>query len=239
MNPCAARLLPPLLLSLASLPALAQGGLQAGPTLLELSSGSTSTRLTLGNTGDKPVAAQIRVYAWTQQDGEDRLLPSDRLIASPPIAEVPAGGEQLVRVVLAGPAAEGQDLAFRVVVDELPDDQSQGESGVKVRMRYLIPAFVRANGASGPDLRCRLDQGDSRLACRNAGGRPAQLGATTLSDTAGSKLLLSEGLYGYVLPGGERHWALPADRPTPAAGPLKLETQLNGQLASVVVERTP
>lgn len=239
MKPCAARLLPFVLLSLATLPAFAQSGLQAGPTLLELSSGGTSTRLTLGNTGDKPVAAQIRVFAWTQQDGEDRLLPSDRLVASPPIVEVPAGGEQLVRVVLAGPAAEGQDLAFRVVVDELPDDEAQGESGVKVRMRYLIPAFVRASGATEPDLRCRLDQGDTRLACRNAGGRPAQLGATTLSDATGKTLSLSEGLFGYVLPSGERHWAMPAERPAFATGPLKLETLLNGQSASVVVDRTP
>lgn len=216
----------------------ARGELQAGPTLLEIRPGSTSARLRLSNSGDQPVSAQVRVFAWTQEGGEDKLLTTDALVASPPIAEVPAGGEHLVRIVLTGAAAtEPRDRTFRVVVDELPGPPDEASTAVNVRMRYVIPVFVRADGAAAPALTCRVQAAANRLACRNDGGQPAQLGATTLK-SSGPALSLSDGLYGYVLPGSERQWALPAGRHA-FAGPLTLESRINGQPATVAVERLP
>lgn len=223
---------------LASAAASARGELQAGPTLLELQPGATSTRLRLGNSGDVPVAAQIRIYAWIQEGGEDRLTETDAVVASPPIAEVAADGEQLVRLVRTGPQpAADRDEAFRVVVDELPGPPDDAGTGVRVRMRFVLPLFVRASVAVAPDLSCRLLAGGTRLACRNAGGQAAQLGASRLvaGDTGQT---LSEGLFGYVLPGSERQWALPKDRPA-LAGALTLDTIINGQPATVAVDRQP
>jgi fimbrial chaperone protein len=227
-----------LALAFAASAATAAGQLQAGPTLLEIQPGGTSARLRLSNSGDVPVSAQVRVYAWTQEGGADRLQETDAVVASPPIAEVSPDGEHLVRVVLTGAApADARDRTYRVVVDELPGAPETAASGVQVRMRYVVPLFVRAAGASAPALSCRLFAAGARLACRNAGGQPAQLGATTLRSGA-SSLELSAGLYGYVLPGGERAWELPAARPA-SAGPMTLETRINGQPASVAVERQP
>lgn len=234
-----AALLSALCLLLAPLPAAARGELQAGPTLLEIAPGASATRLRLGNSGDSVVSAQVRVYAWSQKDGEDTLAPSDHVVASPPIAQIEPGGEQVVRIVLAGPPASGSDLSFRVVVDELPAEDAAGESAVKVRMRYLIPAFVRAPGAGEPVLNCSLTAGGTRLACRNDGERAARLGATALVDGTGQAVNLSEGLFGYVLPGSTRHWDLPKAPAARADGALKLDTQLNGQAATVVVHPRP
>lgn len=220
------------ILMLASGGVAARGQLQAGPTLLEIPAGGTATRLQLGNTGDAAVAAQVRVYAWLQEDGEDKLVETDALVASPPIAEVAPGGEHLVRIVLTGAApADGVDQTYRVVVDELPGDPDVGETGVQVRMRFVIPAFVRAAGAGEPALDCRLEA--MLLACRNRGGQAAQLGATTLRGTDAA-LELSAGLYGYVLPGSERRWTLPEGARIPT-GPLTLDTLLNGLAATVDV----
>ena len=234
----AARLVTGLALSFAAAAVSARGELQAGPTLLELPPGASSARLRLGNSGDTPVAAQVRVYLWTQADGEDRLQETDVMVASPPIAEVPAGGEHLVRIVRAGAApSAGRDEAYRVVVDELPGAPDDASTGVQVRMRYVIPVFVRAAGAATPALACRVLVAAGRLACRNDGGQPAQLGATTIR-SGGATLTLSDGLFGYVLPGSERQWALPAGKQAPA-GPLTLESRINGQPATVAVERLP
>jgi fimbrial chaperone protein len=238
MHPRAAAIATALGLMFAASAVSARGELQAGPTLLEIQPGATSTRLQLSNTGDELVAAQVRVYAWTQVDGEDQLQETDVVVASPPIAEVPAGAEHLVRVVLAGPApTDGRDQAYRVVVDELPGSADTDTSGVRVRMRFVLPAFVRSKGAKAPELSCHLRDGDTRLACRNTGGQPAQLGATLLV-AGGSKLALSEGLFGYVLPGSERLWTLPTERPA-LAGAMTLDTWINGQAATVTVERRP
>ncbi|HRP87670.1 MAG TPA: fimbria/pilus periplasmic chaperone, partial [Gammaproteobacteria bacterium] len=90
---------------LALLPAghaFARGQLQARPTLVELAPGNQAGRLVLANTGDAPVAAQVRVFAWSQVDGEDRLADTNEIAISPAIVRIPPGGEQVVRVVRLG-----------------------------------------------------------------------------------------------------------------------------------------
>src|SRR4249919_331721 len=107
-------------LAVAAQAASAKGHLQARPTMLELPAGAAAGRMTLANTGDEPVPAQVRVYAWIQKDGADVLVPTTDVVLSPPIVSVPAGGEQLVRLVRQGKQSSLNDLAYRVVVDELP-----------------------------------------------------------------------------------------------------------------------
>ncbi|MPZ17796.1 MAG: fimbria/pilus periplasmic chaperone [Luteitalea sp.] len=215
------------------------GQLQAGPTLLEIGPKVAATRLLLGNTGDAPVAAQVRVYAWRQSDGEDRLVPSDQVVVSPPIVELPAGREQVVRVVRLGPPASGRDHCYRIIVDELPRAERAEGNRVKLRMRYVLPLFVRAAEASTPALTCTIDAGGVLLMCENSGGRAAQLGASRLLDDETQVLNLSEGLFGYVLPGSRRVWSLAAHRPALKGQTLRLETRLNGHPAKLAVDRAP
>lgn len=224
------------LLAAAAFAASAKGQLQAGPTLVELPVGSAAGRMTLSNSGDGPVAAQVRIYAWSQVDGVDRLEPTTDVVASPAIGEIAAGAEQVVRLVRQGPAPAGVDRTYRVVVEELP---SAGQDNtVNIRMRYVIPMFLRAPETSAPALACRI-AATSQLICENRGGRAAQLGASRLKNASGRQAVLSEGLYGYVLPGASRRWDLPSGLPVPAGTDLTMETQVNGQSAVLPVSRSP
>ena len=218
-------------------PAFARGQLQARPTLVELAPGQQAGRLVLANTGDAPVAAQVRVFAWSQADGEDRLADTAEIAVSPAIVRIPAGAEQVVRVVRLGEVPAGRDASYRLVVDELPGPQDEAATGIEVRLRYLVPLFVRAPGTAAPAVQCTL--AGLRLACRNDGGRPAQLGPSRLADAGGDGKLLSEGLFGYLLPGTGRHWELDAGRLAGLDGALTLETQINGKPGSVPVQRQP
>ena len=220
---------------LSALPSPAWGQLQAGPTLLEIAEGG-STELLLRNTGDEDVAAQVRVYAWSQPGGEDQLVPSDAVAISPPIAELAPATQQIVRLVRIQAAPSDRDGTYRIVVDELPRDEASGSSRVALRMRYVIPLFVRAPGAAPPSLTCGLEEGGTRLACDNSGGRAAQLGASRLVGADGGDLALSEGLFGYVLPANRRIWTLTG---APPGGTLRLETRLNGQATTLPVSREP
>lgn len=225
-----------LLLALLAPPSDAAGQLQAGPTLLEIGPQATSTRLILRNPGKESAAAQVRVYRWSQPDGVDLLVPTSDLAVSPPILEVPAGGEQVVRVVRLGPPVNDRDRSYRVVVDELPRPEGQGPDRVKLRVRYVIPAFVRAAGAPRPVVACRIDDEGTRLACENRGGRAAQLGASRLFTAGGEGLVLSDGLFGYVLPASRRVWVLPGAPPVLHGSALHLETFLNGQPTTLEVD---
>ena len=223
------------LVALLALPASGAGQLQAAPTLLEIAPQATSTRLLLRNAGEEPVTVQARVYAWSQPHGDDRLVPSDDLAVSPPIVEVPAGGEQIVRVVRLGPPADGRDRSYRGVVDELPRETATGR-GVKLRVRYVIPAFVRAPDARPPVVACRIEGGGAHLACENRGGRAAQLGASRLRAGSGEGVVLSDGLLGYVLPASRRVWPLAAAPPSLHDPALRLETLLNGRPTTLEVD---
>lgn len=209
-----------------------EGQLQAGPTLLELRGEAGATRLTLSNPGEAPVAAQIRVYRWVQIAGDDHLIETEAIGVSPPIAQIPAGGEQLVRLVRLGGAPDSADVPYRVVVEELPPPGPAAGGRVEMRMRYVIPFFDRWAASTPPELSCRWAQGGPLLRCVNQGEQPAQLGATDLVDADGGRRVLSEGLFGYVLPGSTREWALDA---LPEPRPTALATRLNGRPLTVPV----
>jgi fimbrial chaperone protein len=220
-----------LALTVAATAASAKGQLQARATLVELGVDAAAGRLTLANTGDAPVAAQVRVFAWSQQGGQDRFAPTTDIVLSPPIVKIPPGGEQVVRVVRQGPPPAGRDQTYRVVVDELPDRSRPNANTISFRMRFLLPLFVRDAVAKPPSLSCRIERKDqlATLACDNSGGKAAQLGATMLLGANGQKYELTPGLFGYVLPASVRTWPLDPKHLATLGSNLKLETRLNGE----------
>ncbi|MBA2238177.1 MAG: molecular chaperone [Lysobacter sp.] len=220
-------------LLLAAGAAHARGQLQTRQTGVDMPSGARAGRLVLANSGDEPVAAQIRVYTWTQENGEDRLEPAVDLLVSPPIVEIPAGGEQLIRLIRPDATPPAQELAYRVVVDELPGDNQASENAVAVRMRFLIPAFIRTADPAPPDLHCSVEE--NTLSCENRGSRAAQLGATVLQDANGNTFQVTPGLMGYVLAGSSRRWPLPAQGLATLETPRTLEVLLNGQSARIAL----
>jgi len=223
-------------LALVAGTAHARGQLQTRQTGIDLQAGARAGRLVLANTGDAPIAAQVRVYAWRQEGGEDVLEPSNALVVSPAIVEIPAGGEQLVRVVRPDGSAVAREQAYRVVVDELPGDPASDSSTVQVRMRFLIPVFVRAKDPAPTALTCRLES--AALACSNSGGRAAQLGATHLLNGA-QRIEVTPGLLGYVLAGGMRRFQVDPGVLARAGVQSRLEVRLNGEPATLDLARAP
>ena len=228
-------------LALAASAVSAKGQLQARATLIELGVDSAAGRLTLANTGDAPVAAQVRVFAWSQENGEDRLAPTNAIVLSPPIVRIAPGAEQVVRIVREGPAPSGRDQTYRIVVDELPDKSKPNANAVSFRMRYVLPMYVRDAVAKLPTLACRIEHQvpTPALSCNNSGGRAAQLGATRMLDAAGHKYELTPGLFGYVLPASVRRWPLDPASLAKLGPTLRLETMLNGEALTIPIATTP
>ncbi|WP_369406826.1 molecular chaperone, partial [Enterococcus sp. HPCN18] len=72
--------------------------MQVAPTSLQLEARQRAGELWLTNSGTSPVKLQVRVFRWVQQDGQEQLLPTDGLVVTPPMQELAAGQQQLVRV---------------------------------------------------------------------------------------------------------------------------------------------
>ena len=189
-------------------------GLQVSPVSLSLQPARNADGLWLSNTGGNPVHAQVRVYHWTQQGGEQQLTPSQALVASPPMLSLDAGDKQLIRVIRLGAPPTGADAvedAYRVAIDELPVDAS-GKPGLQFVLHYSVPVFVEPAGAppTAPDLQWKLRREGDRMQLQvdNRGSGHAQLAGVSYVDPSGQRVEIAKGLLGYVLPKGDMRWEL-------------------------------
>lgn len=213
--------------------------LQVAPTRLELRPGQASEALWLTNTGSAPMQVQVRVFSWQQAGGEDRLLETRDIQASPPVHGLAAGQQQLVRLVRIGAAAPAAQQAYRVVVDELPrlDPEARGMQFV---LRYSVPLFLQPANADAlePRLTARvrpMADGSPGVEVRNEGDGPAQLADVAIGEPSRPRIL-RPGLVGYVLPGQVMHWNLDTPALPEAA---TFSAKINGEPAQTPLPPTP
>ncbi len=215
----------------------AASGLQVAPVTLSLQPSQNADGLWLSNTGDSVIHAQIRVYHWAQDANGDQLAPSQALAISPPIVQLAAGEQQLVRVIRLGAPPNGAGAvedAYRIAIDELPVDMHD-KKGLQFVLHYTLPVFIEPAGAvaSSPTLHWSLQRdGDHAvLEVGNTGGSHAQLASLSFINSAGQRSEITAGLLGYVLPGATMRWTLKSPAATFASGGT-LEASINGEKAT-------
>lgn len=192
-------------------------GLQVSPISLSLQARENASGLTLSNSGNDKVRAQVRVYQWSQDDQGDQLTPSRGLLASPPMIEINPGEKQLIRIIRAKAPPQGADAvedAYRVLVNELPIKSDKQTTGLQFALSYSLPVFVQPVGVTktSPQLQwsthLQPDGKEMKLRVSNRGNGRAQLAGLSFVDTAGNSTVVNPGLLGYVLPGATMNWTL-------------------------------
>lgn len=217
--------------------------LQVSPTTLFVSAERSADGLTLRNTGDKPLHAQVRVYEWQQQDGEDRLLPTRAIAASPPLLELPAGGQQLVRIVRLTAPPNATEASYRIIVDELPAQTDNAtpasqpagstmSTSIQILLKYSVPVFLLPPKqiVLQPILHTRLvtAEGVRYIDIRNDGNSHAQIADLALLQGE-QRVSIAPGLSGYLLPGKQRQWRLPEN--LALSGEVAIAARVNGEIA--------
>nr|WP_255783986.1 molecular chaperone [Lysobacter chinensis] len=216
--------------------------MQVAPTSITIRTGQVAEGLTLRNTGTAPLHAQLRVFRWHQDGGEDSLEATTDIALSPPMVEIAPGGRQLVRVVRTAPPPVDVETGYRIIVDEIPvardgDGQEPSpQAGLRFVMRYSIPLFLAPPqpDAPMPSLHAHV-VGDGRerfIEIRNDGQGHAQVADLAFVGADGRRTVVAPGLSGYVLPGRNRRWKLPERLDSPLDGAFK--ARINGES----VERT-
>lgn len=241
-------------LALAALAAVCPAhatSLQITPVRIDLPAGAGAAALTLRNQGNTPIHAQVRVFRWTQDDGNDALGATEEVVASPPIVRIQGGADQLVRIVRPAPATPsdrpGGEAAYRLLIDELPvPDAVPDASGVKLQLRYSVPVFAGTPASTAPPRLVmhlwRNEDGNSEgnnkrgwiLSVRNAGQRHARLSDIALVN-AGQRINVASGLFGYALPGAMRIWKINLPANFAPASSMRLDGAVNGEPQSLPV----
>lgn len=175
------------------------------PIKLEVIAPNASSVATLKNEGDRPLNVQIRLFRWAQTDGDDKLVPTQDVVASPPIASIPANGEYHVRIMRTLRTPVLGEENYRLVVDELPDINRQRNGVVAIVMRYIIPVFFLSADASQPKLSWSMVKRSGKvfLAAANSGDKESRIADLSLGEK-----VVAKGLAGYVLGHSTKVWAM-------------------------------
>ncbi|MBK5304324.1 MULTISPECIES: fimbrial biogenesis chaperone [Gammaproteobacteria] len=190
-----------------------------------------ASALWLENRGNETANLQIRVFAWSQSGFSDQYQNQRDVIGSPPVAKIEPGQKQLVRLTRTRDIPAGQELAYRIIIDEIPSaspvttDDGKTAAAIRFQMRYSVPLFAYGaglwskedmtrkrdpKGAGVPDLSWRKVAVDGRsyMEVRNQGAVHARLTEVAFKQ-GGQTRPVVEGLLGYVLPGAIMRWPTP------------------------------
>ncbi|MFI8717937.1 molecular chaperone [Stenotrophomonas sp. NPDC077464] len=235
----AAKLCGGVLLGALTLPGAWAASLQVAPTSLQLTARQNAEALWISNSGSAPVDVQARVFRWTQAEGRDALEPTTELVVSPPMQALAAGQQQLIRVVRANPHAPAGQLAYRVIVDEVPR-LDPGRQGMQFVLRYSLPVFVQPEGdPAAPDLQVTVvtpPEGAPVLEVHNRGTGYAQLADLAVGPLERPQIF-QPGLVGYVLGGQTMRW--PLDISASRLAGATLSAKINGASQATPLSSTP
>lgn len=194
------------------------GGLQVSPILIEMNTSNKVGSLWLSNDStaldDEVINVQIRVYQWDQKEnGEFILRPTTNLIASPPIAKVRSGDEQLIRIIRneSTLSPSENEESYRVIATQLPASQNSKSEQLSIVFEHSIPVFYRYDTQKpDPTLTFEIDKqaGSNVLFINNQSGDHATLTDIEFVSSNGKRTKIPQQQLGYVLPNKTVKWEL-------------------------------
>ena len=190
------------------------------PIRAELSAAHRTEALTITNAEDAPVVVQVHVLRWSQQDGAEQLDDTRELLATPPVLQIAANSEQIIRVALRREPDPAQELTYRVIFEEVPQAAPKDFTGLRIALRLSIPVFVapsRNKASADVSWQSRwLANGQLEVVATNRGTRHLQI--TDFETIFPGSPPLHGATSKYVLPGSRMSWTL-----TPPADAVKQE----------------
>ncbi|HUB48627.1 MAG TPA: fimbria/pilus periplasmic chaperone [Acetobacteraceae bacterium] len=201
---------------LASGAAQAQG-LTVLPVSIQMAPGQMAAALTVQNHTDSETSFQIRAFSWNQQSNTDQLAATNDIVASPPLATIPANGSQVVRIVLRRPP-QGAEASYRIWLDQIPAATAP-PGMVRIALRLSIPIFAEPTTRAAPHLTWRVETGGGRasLVVTNDGSHHESVRDIVLASSDGRMLRLEASPSPYVLAGATRRWQILASVPATGA----------------------
>ncbi|MEI9429833.1 fimbrial biogenesis chaperone [Mesorhizobium sp. Cs1299R1N3] len=197
-------------LLLGSWPARADA-LQVQPALVDVVAPQAASTITLHNAGSTPSTIQIRVFRWSQSNGDESLTPTEDVVASPPAITLAPGVDYVVRIVRVTKQPVVAEEAYRLLVDELPDAGPARSGTVKLLVRHSIPVFFGSpqRGQPAVDWTVSKQNGRVLVSAHNLGKKRLRISALSLRDAGGHKISFGNGLVGYALGQSTMQWTAP------------------------------
>ena len=218
------------------------GSLQVEPVLLDVTAPGATSIVTLRNEGTTPIEAQIRVFRWSLVNGQEKLEPTNDIVASPPVVTLTPKANYVARIVRVAKSPVVAEESYRLLVDQLPDLSQQKNGTINLLVRYSIPVFFGAADKKSPKIAWSVTASGNKVTvmANNSGDRRLRISALNLRDANGKNLSFGPGLAGYALGRSTVSWTAPA-RGFAANGSAAVSAQSDGgpiqAIASVTAQR--
>ncbi len=189
----------------------AAGQLKVSPIRVDLSAGQPMSVINVGNTGRSASLIHVRVRAWHHRTGQDAYDESNDVLINPMIFKLEPGQEQLIRIGLRRPQAKPREVAYRVFIQEVPQETRSRERRIATLLRISLPIFVAPVEPDDSILVWRVEpkaEDQLVLSVENAGNLHTQISSFALLRQGGAPLTEVDG-HTYVLAGQRREWVLP------------------------------
>jgi fimbrial chaperone protein len=197
------------------------------PVVINLAPQQLTTVLTLENHTEREADFQVRPFLWEQPGGDDRLTPTDAIVASPPLGKIAVGSKQVVRIVLRQPA-QGREATYRLLLDQVPPPPQPGQVGLALRLS--LPLFAEPGIRVAAHLRWSVEpsSGGYALVAVNDGGRHEAVRDLALTAADGRRLALETDVSPYILAGATRRWRILTSNVAPSREALRLKAHADG-----------
>ena len=199
------------------------------PLRLEMDGETTSTILRVANPSQRKIGVQLRIFAWSQENGEDIYTPTGDMRVSPSIITIEPGATQIFRV-MRRPGASAGEQRFRAVIDQLPDPELVANGVSQARIRFTLPIFVNRSTARPAQLAWSIN--GNHLTVANSGEQTARMVNLSLTDSAGNPVKLAGNGLHYLMGGQTTGWDLPGGCP---ATSTTVSVLVDGEAANVPV----
>ncbi|ENV08168.1 hypothetical protein F966_04033 [Acinetobacter higginsii] len=225
-----------LLLSLPSL--LNAASIRLSPVSVEILSDQAASSISLYNQSNESTDLQVRVFEWSQKDGQDQLLPTDDIAISPPFLKLQPNDSYNIRVVRINPIPISGEKTYRIIIDELPKpiDSRKADQGVNVLLRSSLPVFVvNKQAITKLSWTIQEEQNNSYLTMSNVGNRHALLNNLTLNDTTTGQSypIKVNTVNGYILAEKSRSFSLSSEFKYDKNHKYTISLMINGKQATL------
>lgn len=184
--------------------------LRVTPTVIDIPIPAAASSLRLQNAGESETTMQVRIFRWSQESGTEKLTETNSVVVSPPIARIPAGKTQLVRIVRVSKEAIRAEESYRIFVDEIPQKMAGRNNAVNLTVRHSIPAFFTGPVSTVQNLEWAIEKRNGLLTCvvHNYGDKRVRISALQVTNSRGQTLANQKGLLGYVLAKSSMRWPI-------------------------------
>ncbi len=178
--------------------------IQVAPTRLFFAPQERVKDLTISNPGQRPLLVELQAFHWKSDSRE----PAADVIISPPIMRIASGESAVARVGFRGVAPADCETTYRLWATEIPAETRPGQP-VQIRSRMDLPIFRYTASDCEPKLQAVWLPATRQLRIDNLGNAHALVQKLRLRYSGGETEVRMTSL-GYVLPGTQRQFKVPA-----------------------------